>query len=153
MSTWIILLIFFLFSLLLRWKSAAVAENKEEDLLEEDALERDVEEIQAEKSLAEELFAEMRKSVVIAPQPAPKPVPQPEQQPAPQPAQRLAQQPAPKPATQPALKPQPAPQYATQPAPQSKNQGEEGSLLEEIKKNPKNLILYSEIMRPKFKEF
>ena len=134
MSTWIILLIFFLLSLLLRWKSAAVAENKEEDLLEEDlleedALERDVEEIQAEKSLAEEVFAEMRKSVVIAPQPAPKP------------------------ATQPALKPQPAPQYATQPAPQSKNQGEEGSLLEEIKKNPKNLILYSEIMRPKFKEF
>ena len=123
MSTWIILLIFFLLSLLLRWKSAAVAENKEEDLLEEDALERDVEEIQAEKSLAEEIFAEMRKSVVIAPQPAPKPVPQ------------------------------PAPQYATQPAPQSKNQGEEGSLLEEIKKNPKNLILYSEIMRPKFKEF
>ena len=122
MSTWIILLIFFLLSLLLRWKSAAVAENKEEDLLEEDALERDVEEIQAEKSLAEEIFAEMRKS-------------------------------APKPATQPALKPQPAPQYATQPAPQSKNQGEEGSLLEEIKKNPKNLILYSEIMRPKFKEF
>lgn len=127
MSTWIILLIFFLFSLLLRWKSAAVAENKEEDLLEEDlleedALERDVEEIQAEKSLAEEIFAEMRK-------------------------------PAPKPATQPALKPQPAPQYATQPAPQSKNQSEEGSLLEEIKKNPKNLILYSEIMRPKFKEF
>ena len=122
MSTWIILLIFFLLSLLLRWKSAAVAENKEEDLLEEDALERDVEEIQAEKSLAEEIFAEMRK-------------------------------PAPKPATQPALKPQPAPQYATQPAPQSKNQGEEGSLLEEIKKNPKNLILYSEIMRPKFKEF
>ena len=124
MSTWIILLIFFLFSLLLRWKSAAVAENKEEDLLEEDALERDVEEIQAEKSLAEEIFAEMRK-------------------------------PAPKPATQPALKPQPAPQYATQPVPQSKNQsqGEEGSLLEEIKKNPKNLILYSEIMRPKFKEF
>ena len=114
MSTWIILLIFFLLSLLLRWKSAAVAENKEEDLLEEDALERDVEEIQAEKSLAEEIFAEMRK-------------------------------PAPKPATQPALKPQPAPQ--------SKNQGEEGSLLEEIKKNPKNLILYSEIMRPKFKEF
>lgn len=104
MSTWIILLIFFLLSLLLRWKSAAVAENKEEDLLEEDALERDVEEIQAEKSLAEELFAEMRKP-------------------------------------------------ATQPAPQSKNQGEEGSLLEEIKKNPKNLILYSEIMRPKFKEF
>ena len=123
MSTWIILLIFFLLSLLLRWKSAAVAENKEEDLLEEDALERDVEEIQAEKSLAEEIFAEMRKSVVIAPQPAPKP------------------------------EPQPAPQYATQPAPQSKNQGEEGSLLEEIKKNPKNLILYSEIMRPKFKEF
>lgn len=122
MSTWIILLIFFLLSLLLRWKSAAVAENKEEDLLEEDALERDVEEIQAEKSLAEEIFAEMRK-------------------------------PAPKPATQPALKPQPAPQYATQPAPQSKSQGEEGSLLEEIKKNPKNLILYSEIMRPKFKEF
>ncbi|MDY5024202.1 MAG: hypothetical protein SPF00_03720 [Candidatus Egerieousia sp.] len=129
MSTWIILLIFFLFSLLLRWKSAAVAENKEEDLLEEDlleedTLERDVEEIQAEKSLAEEIFAEMRK-------------------------------PAPKPATQPALKPQPAPQYATQPAPQSKskNQSEEGSLLEEIKKNPKNLILYSEIMRPKFKEF
>ena len=78
MSTWIILLIFFLLSLLLRWKSAAVAENKEEDLLEEDlleedALERDVEEIQAEKSLAEEIFAEMRKSVVIAPQPAPKP--------------------------------------------------------------------------------
>ena len=35
MSTWIILLIFFLLSLLLRWKSAAVAENKEEDLLEE----------------------------------------------------------------------------------------------------------------------
>ena len=111
MSTWIILLIFFLFSLLLRWKSAAVAENKEEDLLEEDlleedALERDVEEIQAEKSLAEELFAEMRKP-------------------------------------------------ATQPAPQSKSQSqsEEGSLLEEIKKNPKNLILYSEIMRPKFKEF
>lgn len=109
MSTWIILLIFFLFSLLLRWKSAAVAENKEEDLLEEDlleedALERDVEEIQAEKSLAEEIFAEMRKP-------------------------------------------------ATQPAPQSKNQSEEGSLLEEIKKNPKNLILYSEIMRPKFKEF
>lgn len=106
MSTWIILLIFFLLSLLLRWKSAAVAENKEEDLLEEDALERDVEEIQAEKSLAEEIFAEMRKP-------------------------------------------------ATQPAPQSKNQnqGEEGSLLEEIKKNPKNLILYSEIMRPKFKEF
>lgn len=109
MSTWIILLIFFLLSLLLRWKSAAVAENKEEDLLEEDlleedALERDVEEIQAEKSLAEEIFAEMRKS-------------------------------------------------ATQPAPQSKNQSEEGSLLEEIKKNPKNLILYSEIMRPKFKEF
>ena len=104
MSTWIILLIFFLLSLLLRWKSAAVAENKEEDLLEEDALERDVEEIQAEKSLAEELFAEMRKP-------------------------------------------------ATQPAPQSKNQSEEGSLLEEIKKNPKNLILYSEIMRPKFKEF
>lgn len=104
MSTWIILLIFFLLSLLLRWKSAAVAENKEEDLLEEDALERDVEEIQAEKSLAEELFAEMRKP-------------------------------------------------ATQPAPQSKSQGEEGSLLEEIKKNPKNLILYSEIMRPKFKEF
>ena len=109
MSTWIILLIFFLLSLLLRWKSAAVAENKEEDLLEEDllevdALERDVEEIQAEKSLAEEIFAEMRKP-------------------------------------------------ATQPAPQSKNQSEEGSLLEEIKKNPKNLILYSEIMRPKFKEF
>lgn len=111
MSTWIILLIFFLLSLLLRWKSAAVAENKEEDLLEEDlleedALERDVEEIQAEKSLAEEIFAEMRKP-------------------------------------------------ATQPAPQRKNQnqGEEGSLLEEIKKNPKNLILYSEIMRPKFKEF
>ena len=109
MSTWIILLIFFLLSLLLRWKSAAVAENKEddlleEDLLEEDALERDVEEIQAEKSLAEEIFAEMRKP-------------------------------------------------ATQPAPQSKSQGEEGSLLEEIKKNPKNLILYSEIMRPKFKEF
>lgn len=104
MSTWIILLIFFLLSLLLRWKSAAVAENKEEDLLEEDALERDVEEIQAEKSLAEEIFAEMRKP-------------------------------------------------ATQPVPQSKNQGEEGSLLEEIKKNPKNLILYSEIMRPKFKEF
>ena len=104
MSTWIILLIFFLLSLLLRWKSAAVAENKEEDLLEEDALERDVEEIQAEKSLAEELFAEMRKP-------------------------------------------------ATQPAPQSKNQAEERSLLEEIKKNPKNLILYSEIMRPKFKEF
>lgn len=104
MSTWIILLIFFLLSLLLRWKSAAVAENKEEDLLEEDALERDVEEIQAEKSLAEELFAEMRKP-------------------------------------------------ATQPAPQSKNQSEEGSFLEEIKKNPKNLILYSEIMRPKFKEF
>lgn len=109
MSTWIILLIFFLLSLLLRWKSAAVAENKEddlleEDLLEEDALERDVEEIQAEKSLAEEIFAEMRKP-------------------------------------------------ATQPAPQSKNQGDEGSLLEEIKKNPKNLILYSEIMRPKFKEF
>ena len=109
MSTWIILLIFFLLSLLLRWKSAAVAENKEEDLLEEDlleedALERDVEEIQAEKSLAEELFAEMRKP-------------------------------------------------ATQPAPQSKSQSEEGSLLEEIKKNPKNLILYSEIMRPKFKEF
>lgn len=104
MSTWIILLIFFLLSLLLRWKSAAVAENKEEDLLEEDALERDVEEIQAEKSLAEEIFAEMRKP-------------------------------------------------ATQPAPQSKNQAEEGSLLEEIKKNPKNLILYSEIMRPKFKEF
>ena len=132
MSTWIILLIFFLLSLLLRWKSAAVAENKEEDLLEEDlleedALERDVEEIQAEKSLAEEIFAEMRKSAVIAPKPAPKPVLQPE--------------------------PQPAPQYATQPAPQSKNQGEEGSLLEEIKKNPKNLILYSEIMRPKFKEF
>lgn len=98
------MLIFFLLSLLLRWKSAAVAENKEEDLLEEDALERDVEEIQAEKSLAEEIFAEMRKP-------------------------------------------------ATQPAPQSKNQGEEGSLLEEIKKNPKNLILYSEIMRPKFKEF
>ena len=124
MSTWIILLIFFLLSLLLRWKSAAVAENKEEDLLEEDALERDVEEIQAEKSLAEEIFAEMRK-------------------------------PAPKPATQPALKPQPAPQYTTQPAPQSKskNQSEEGSFLEEIKKNPKNLILYSEIMRPKFKEF
>ena len=45
MSTWIILLIFFLLSLLLRWKSAAVAENKEEDLLEEDLLERDVEEI------------------------------------------------------------------------------------------------------------
>ena len=132
MSTWIILLIFFLLSLLLRWKSAAVAENKEEDLLEEDlleedALERDVEEIQAEKSLAEEIFAEMRKSAVIAPKPAPKPVLQPE--------------------------PQPSPQYATQPAPQSKNQGEEGSLLEEIKKNPKNLILYSEIMRPKFKEF
>ena len=106
MSTWIILLIFFLLSLLLRWKSAAVAENKEEDLLEEDALERDVEEIQAEKSLAEEIFAEMRKP-------------------------------------------------ATQPAPQSKskNQSEEGSLLEEIKKNPKNLILYSEIMLPKFKEF
>ena len=109
MSTWIILLIFFLLSLLLRWKSAAVAENKEddlleEDLLEEDALERDVEEIQAEKSLAEEIFAEMRKP-------------------------------------------------ATQPAPQSKSQSEEGSLLEEIKKNPKNLILYSEIMRPKFKEF
>ena len=104
MSTWIILLIFFLLSLLLRWKSAAVAENKEEDLLEEDALERDVEEIQAEKSLAEEIFAEMRKP-------------------------------------------------ATQPAPQSKNQAEERSLLEEIKKNPKNLILYSEIMRPKFKEF
>lgn len=111
MSTWIILLIFFLLSLLLRWKSADVAENKEEDileedLLEEDALERDVEEIQAEKSLAEEIFAEMRKP-------------------------------------------------ATQPAPQSKskNQGDEGSLLEEIKKNPKNLILYSEIMRPKFKEF
>lgn len=109
MSTWIILLIFFLLSLLLRWKSAAVAENKEEDLLEEDALEedaleRDVEEIQAEKSLAEEIFAEMRKP-------------------------------------------------ATQPAPQSKNQSEEGSFLEEIKKNPKNLILYSEIMRPKFKEF
>ena len=123
MSTWIILLIFFLLSLLLRWKSAAVAENKEEDLLEEDALERDVEEIQAEKSLAEELFAEVKQSVFIAPQPAPKP------------------------------EPQPAPQYATQPAPQSKNQGEEGSLLEEIKKNPKNLILYSEIMRPKFKEF
>ena len=123
MSTWIILLIFFLFSLLLRWKSAAVAENKEEDLLEEDALERDVEEIQAEKSLAEELFAEVKQSVFIAPQPAPKP------------------------------EPQPAPQYATQPAPQSKNQAEEGSLLEEIKKNPKNLILYSEIMRPKFKEF
>ena len=65
MSTWIILLIFFLLSLLLRWKSAAVAENKEEDLLEEDllegnALERDVEEIQAEKSLAEEIFAEMK---------------------------------------------------------------------------------------------
>ena len=121
------MLIFFLLSLLLRWKSAAVAENKEEDLLEEDlleedALERDVEEIQAEKSTAAEIFAAMR-------------------------------QPAPKPATQPALKPQPAPQYATQPAPQSKNQGEEGSLLEEIKKNPKNLILYSEIMRPKFKEF
>ena len=130
MSTWIILLIFFLLSLLLRWKSAAVAENKEEDLLEEDALERDVEEIQAEKSLAEEIFAEMRK-------PAPKP----------------ATQPAPHQAPQPALKPQPAPQYATQPAPQSKNLGEEGSLLEEIKKNPKNLILYSEIMRPKFKEF
>ena len=123
MSTWIILLIFFLLSLLLRWKSAAVAENKEEDLLEEDALERDVEEIQAEKSLAEELFAEVKQSVFIAPQPAPKP------------------------------EPQPAPQYATQPAPQSKNQSEEGSLLEEIKKNPKNLILYSEIMRPKFKEF
>ena len=109
MSTWIILLIFFLLSLLLRWKSAAVAENKEEDLLEEDlleedALERDVEEIQAEKSLAEEIFAEKRKP-------------------------------------------------ATQPAPQSKSQSEEGSLLEEIKKNPKNLILYSEIMRPKFKEF
>lgn len=109
MSTWIILLIFFLLSLLLRWKSAAVAENKEEDLLEEDlleedALERDVEEIQAEKSLAEEIFAEMRKP-------------------------------------------------ATQPAPQNKSQSEEGSLLEEIKKNPKNLILYSEIMRPKFKEF
>ena len=104
MSTWIILLIFFLLSLLLRWKSAAVAENKEEDLLEGNALERDVEEIQAEKSLAEEIFAEMRKP-------------------------------------------------ATQPAPQSKNQSEEGSLLEEIKKNPKNLILYSEIMRPKFKEF
>ena len=109
MSTWIILLIFFLLSLLLRWKSAAVAENKEEDLLEEDlleedALERDVEEIQTEKSLAEEIFAEIRKP-------------------------------------------------ATQPAPQSKNQSEEGSLLEEIKKNPKNLILYSEIMRPKFKEF
>ena len=109
MSTWIILLIFFLLSLLLRWKSAAVAENKEEDLLEEDlleedALERDVEEIQAEKCLAEEIFAEMRKP-------------------------------------------------ATQPAPQSKSQSEEGSLLEEIKKNPKNLILYSEIMRPKFKEF
>ena len=107
MSTWIILLIFFLLSLLLRWKSAAVAENKEEDLLEEDlleedALERDVEEIQAEKSLAEEIFAD-----------------------------------------------------TTQPAPQSKSQSqsEEGSLLEEIKKNPKNLILYSEIMRPKFKEF
>ena len=123
MSTWIILLIFFLLSLLLRWKSAAVAENKEEDLLEEDALERDVEEIQAEKSLAEELFAEVKQSVFIAPQPAPKP------------------------------EPQPAPQYATQPAPQSKNQAEERSLLEEIKKNPKNLILYSEIMRPKFKEF
>ena len=109
MSTWIILLIFFLLSLLLRWKSADVVENKEEDILEEDllegnALERDVEEIQAEKSLAEEIFAEMRKP-------------------------------------------------ATQPAPQSKSQSEEGSLLEEIKKNPKNLILYSEIMRPKFKEF
>lgn len=92
--------------------------------------------------------------IVDKTQPVP-PVPQPEPQPAPQPAQRLAQQPAPKPATQPALKPQPAPQYATQPAPQSKskNQSEEGSLLEEIKKNPKNLILYSEIMRPKFKEF
>ena len=55
--------------------------------------------------------------------------------------------PAPKPATQPALKPQLAPQSKSQ------SQSEEGSLLEEIKKNPKNLILYSEIMRPKFKEF